>query len=74
MIPTSVSYDPTKTGTDMTEVITWLVYNIGYGVMEDNDAWRADIKWSAWLNYHNRCYAIEFRHPEDATSFLLRWS
>jgi len=69
-----VSYDPSKVDHDMTEIVAWLVENVGYGVLKETDAWRLDIKWSAWINQSNLRYMIEFKQPEDAILFKLRWS
>jgi energy-converting hydrogenase A subunit M len=68
-----VSYDPSKVDHDMTEVMAWLVENIGHGVLEDTDAWRLDIRWSAWINPRDYSYMIEFKSQEDAMLFNMRW-
>ena len=73
MTPTTVSYDPEKVDYDMTEIMEWLFDNFGYGVLEDTDAWRLDIRWSAWINQMDYHYMIEFRNPEDAMLFNMRW-
>ena len=70
---TTISYDPKKVDYDMTEIMEWLREHIGDGVLEDTDAWRLGIKWSAWINQQNYHYMLEFKTAEDAMLFNMRW-
>lgn len=68
MIPLHADADP---------IIEWLQDNVGAGVVEDRDAWRhPDIEWSLWayIGVGMLRHVVEFRQPEMATMFKLRWS
>lgn len=57
------------------DILRWLNSNIGPGVCEDIDAWRLqDIEWSMWFNFHALRIVVEFKRPESATLFALRWA
>lgn len=73
MVPTTVIIPNNKWSF---EIISWLNNVVGYGVMNDVDAWRnKNVQWSYWFyNNHNTIkHVIEFKDPDNADMFKLAW-
>jgi hypothetical protein len=61
---------------DKEPIIEWLESNVGLGVVEDRDAWsHPEIEWSMWDMFTpgKIRHVVEFRDPDMAAMFLLRW-
>lgn len=56
-------------------VLKWLHSNIGWGVVDDINAWQHEnIKWSLWFNHYKRKIVVEFKNSEHAMLFAARWA